>query len=185
MTKRLLLLRHAQSDSSYEGKDKDRPLTTKGVSDAAALGCYMRKNGIYPDYVLCSDAWRTRETFKQLREHLNKDLGPNHISFLPILYIGDEKQYLTQIQSCDDEDETVLLIGHYPKIPALLHMLAMSSKKLTFPLISGYQPATLSILSCSIERWSDLNSYSKNILIDAISPDDYAGNSYSNSHSRI
>ncbi|MCK5373731.1 MAG: histidine phosphatase family protein [Alphaproteobacteria bacterium] len=174
MTKRLLLLRHAQSDPSYEGKDKGRPLTMKGISDAAALGYYMSKNNLYPDYVLCSDSWRTRETLEQLRECFNTDLSPNQISFLPVLYLGSEEQYLKQIHLCDDEYDTVLLIGHYPGIPALLRMLASSSEKLTFSLISGYQPATLSILSCSIKHWSDLNYSSKNILIDTVSPDDYA-----------
>ncbi|MFP4098345.1 MAG: SixA phosphatase family protein [Alphaproteobacteria bacterium] len=173
MTKRLLLLRHAQSDAAYEGEDKGRPLTPKGMSDALALGEHLRQYGLIPDYVLCSDAWRTRETLEKLRESFSDVLSPSHIEFVPAFYHGNEEDYLARIQSCDDVHKCVLVIGHYPNIPTLLSMLAAPSEKITFSLLSGYRPATLSVISCPVEQWKMLDPTSTNTLTDVITSDDY------------
>jgi len=57
----LSLLRHAKS--SWDNPtlpDQDRPLATRGVTDAPLMGKAMTKHGIDPELVLCSSARRTR-----------------------------------------------------------------------------------------------------------------------------
>lgn len=172
MAKRLLLLRHAQSDPKFRGKDKERPLTPQGVSEAAALGYYIRDHGLSPDYVLCSDAWRTRETLEQIRENLYRELSPNQMALMPSLYTSEVENYLEQIQDCEEEPETLLLIGHRPCIPVLARMLIHSADRDAAPLFERYAPATLTILSCDIEQWSDLR-YGGSTLVDIVNPNDF------------
>ncbi len=59
----LCLLRHAKSSSSNPTlPDRDRPLATRGVTDAPLMGKAMAERGIDPELVLCSSARRTRDT---------------------------------------------------------------------------------------------------------------------------
>ena len=173
MTKRLLLLRHAQSDLKYTGIDKQRPLTPKGISEAVTLGYYIRDNSLSPDYVFCSDAWRTRETLEQIRECQYRRLNPDRMTLLPILYIGEVDDYMSQLRSADDDVDTLMLIGHYPRIPVLARMLVnAASEQSVSRLLDKYEPATMTILSCKINKWKDLR-YGANTLIDVVNPNDY------------
>ena len=173
MTKRLLLLRHAQSDLRYAGVDRQRPLTPKGMSEAVALGYYIRDNGLSPDYILCSDSRRTQETLEQIRECLHHDFSPEQMTFLPILYFGEVEDYLAELRCCDDVN-TVLLIGHYPKIPVLVRMLvkSFSCEKERLQTLEKYEPATMTVLSCEIDKWKDLR-YGESALIGVVNPNDY------------
>ena len=59
----LSLLRHAKSSwSNPTLPDRDRPLATRGVTDAPLMGKAMAERGIDPELVLCSSARRTRDT---------------------------------------------------------------------------------------------------------------------------
>ena len=171
MTKRLLLLRHAQSDSGYTGKDKERPLASEGVSEAATLGYYIRDNGWSPDCVLCSDALRTRETLRHVSKSLYYNLVTDKTVFLPALYSGGVEDYLLHIQQCNDAARTIMLVGHQPNLPIFARMLASpdSFRKPVAQIFDRYFPATLSIFSCAINRWEDLR-YGENSLVDVVNP---------------
>ena len=59
----LSLLRHAKSSwKNPTLADRDRPLATRGETDAPVMGKAMAERGIDPDLVLCSSARRTRDT---------------------------------------------------------------------------------------------------------------------------
>ena len=59
----LSLLRHAKSSWSNPAlPDRERPLATRGVTDAPLMGKAMAERGIDPELVLCSSARRTRDT---------------------------------------------------------------------------------------------------------------------------
>lgn len=174
MTKRLLLLRHAQSDFRFKGNDKQRPLTGQGVSEASALGCYIRDNDLSPDYILCSDAKRTRETLGQITQCLYKEINPGKIAFLPGLYNGGVDDYLAELRNCDNNVNTLMLIGHHPRIPSLARMLANENTcdESIMSMLNNYMPATMTIFNCEIDNWEDLR-YGNNSLIDILDPNDY------------
>ena len=57
----LSLLRHAKSSwKNPTLADHDRPLATRGETDAPVMGKAMADRGIDPDLVLCSSARRAR-----------------------------------------------------------------------------------------------------------------------------
>ncbi|WGW05260.1 SixA phosphatase family protein [Tropicibacter oceani] len=112
--KRLILMRHAKSDWSFNLEDHARPLNTRGVKSAKALGDWLRRTGTLPDEVLCSDAARTRETLKLLGID-----AP--IRFDADLYLAEPERMLDRLR--DATGDTVLLIAHNPGICALAHDL--------------------------------------------------------------
>ena len=63
MTKELLILRHAKSSWADEYRDDwERPLTERGVRDAARVGRFLRERDLIPDLIITSDAVRAETT---------------------------------------------------------------------------------------------------------------------------
>ena len=65
--KTLVLMRHAKSSWSGDLSDFDRPLNSRGIRSARALGNWLRSNDLLPDFALVSAAKRTVETFDKLK----------------------------------------------------------------------------------------------------------------------
>jgi phosphohistidine phosphatase len=69
-SRRLLLFRHAKSDSPQGGSDHERPLGPRGRHDAPRMGEEMARRGLKPELALVSTATRTRETFALVKPFL-------------------------------------------------------------------------------------------------------------------
>ena len=111
---RLLLLRHATAAAQGpEPGDRGRPLSARGLKEAAVAARWLLDNDAAPQVVLCSPSVRTRETwdviaptFPDAAVHLHDDL-----------YLGSVRAYLDAIDA--SEAATVALIGHNPTCAAL------------------------------------------------------------------
>lgn len=65
----LVIARHGNTFEKGEtptrvGKHTDLPLTEKGVEQGAAIGRYLKENGLIPDVVYASNLQRTQQTAK-------------------------------------------------------------------------------------------------------------------------
>ncbi len=114
---RLLLLRHASAAFGAPGMaDIDRPLSERGLKEAAALGERLRDEGLLPDNILCSTARRARQTLQALGEPFSTSL--------PVTW--SEELYRTDADGCRnlisavDEKQTLMVIGHNPTLEDLL-----------------------------------------------------------------
>ncbi len=108
--RRLLLLRHAKTETGKPNRDHERALTARGRANAAALGAWLQHNGFAPDLVLCSAAARTVETWEIASQEL--DLVPQ-TEFLEQLYLAPAKRIQAIIHAAGDA-ATILVIGHNP-----------------------------------------------------------------------
>ena len=69
--RRLVLFRHGKAEAAEPGrKDRDRRLAERGRRSAALVGDYLAHHALVPDFVLCSPALRTRETWRLAAERL-------------------------------------------------------------------------------------------------------------------
>ena len=60
--KEIFVLRHAKSSwDNVNLSDHERPLTDRGIKDAAKLCAFVKKKGHKLDKVLCSTAKRAKE----------------------------------------------------------------------------------------------------------------------------
>lgn len=169
--KTLYILRHAQAAGAIGGDDFARVLTPKGHGDAKALGVYMSRKNYGVDYVLCSPAERTRQTYEALGLNVPQESSPD------ALYNAMAGDLFKAIQDVPDDVNTLLLVAHNPGVLELLSLLCDPSDdrqaaKLSDQLMMGYQPATLSVLECSCASWKDIQPV-ENELIDLVSPLDY------------
>lgn len=104
---KLHLLRHAKTlPTSDTGKDIDRALSVKGISQSNLMGDYFKSvHGI--EGVWCSSAMRTRQTLDIVRYH--KPLEQPHV--LDDLYLCSRDQFLEMIWN-HEGNKDLLIVGH-------------------------------------------------------------------------
>ncbi len=154
MPKTLLLLRHAKSSrEDPELADFDRPLSRRGRRDAPRMGEWMRKAGLKPDLILCSDAKRARDTWTELAEPL-RSAAP--VLFERGLYMATGKALLHRFQRLAGSIGSVLVIGHNPGLEEAAQTLADGTGEALERLRQKFPTAALARLDFAIEDWRKL-----------------------------
>jgi phosphohistidine phosphatase len=111
----LLVVRHAKAAGEPGVNDIERPLTGGGRRDASAAGRWLLSRGITPDWVLCSPARRTRQTWEQIRAALGDAApGSDAVSFGQRLYDAGAQDLLDLVNEQPDDARTLLTVGHNP-----------------------------------------------------------------------
>lgn len=112
----LLVLRHAKAGGEPGVNDLDRPLTGRGRRNARAAGEWMLAQGLRPDWVLCSPARRTRETWEQVCAALGPAAAPaaDAVLFDSRVYDAGAQNLLDLVNEQPDDARTVLTVGHNP-----------------------------------------------------------------------
>ena len=114
---RLVLMRHAKSSwHSDAADDHARPLNDRGRRDAPRVAERLRELDWLPDFVLSSDAVRTRETWQLMAEALAPDEASARIAvcWLPELYLGGIGALQHALEQHAGTARTVLALGHNP-----------------------------------------------------------------------
>lgn len=110
--KRLLLLRHAKSDwDSGAATDHERPLAGRGHKAAEAMGRFIARAGLVPDYAVTSSAVRARTTLQLAMEAGGWECPVNETRQL---YQAGVDDVLAVVGESSDSDNSVLIVGHQP-----------------------------------------------------------------------
>jgi phosphohistidine phosphatase len=148
----LYLMRHATAESWGVLGDRNRPLTPAGRTEAAFIGDQLADEGI--QYVLVSSAARTRQTVAALG--LGVDVEPTDH-----LYGAGSGTILNLIRELEPALVRVLVVGHSPSIPTLVHQLADDGSDAdALDLVSTHFPTAT---CCRLEfegDWADLTDAS-------------------------
>lgn len=151
MTRHLVLMRHAESESVRPGhRDIQRQLTPAGLAEAAAAGRWLAERHRV-DAVLCSPATRARETLAEL------GVG-GEAEFPGWLYDAGGDTILAGIRKLDPTASTALLVGHAPGVPAVVYELTdpdSSEAAVLRAVESRYPAGTLAVLRIE-QEWSEL-----------------------------
>ena len=150
-TRTLLLLRHGKSGYPDGVRDHDRPLATRGISEAGLAGRWLRDRGLVPELTLSSSAVRARET----AEATGLD-APIHVR--PAVYDAVPAEILAEIRSVSDDVTTLLVVGHAPGLPGLAVELAGSgsSDRAIEAARESFTTSTVAVLDVS-GSWADLD----------------------------
>jgi phosphohistidine phosphatase len=132
MKKTIYLVRHAKAeDQALMFKDFDRELLSSGIMDAARMGKFLVDQGVKIGLLVSSTAVRAYQTSKVLAEQLSYEI--DDIVEEQKLYDGGPKSYLSVINSCPEELEALMIVGHNPDITYfaeyLTHGNVMSMEK--------------------------------------------------------
>jgi phosphohistidine phosphatase len=114
-SRRLVLVRHAKAEPGGEGADHDRPLTDRGLRDAAAAGRWLASVVPQVDEVWCSSAVRAAQTWDAIAPSV---VAPP-ASVERELYLAGARDLVGRLERVP-AGRTVLLVGHNPTAEQLL-----------------------------------------------------------------
>ncbi len=113
--KTLYLIRHAKSDwANIALADIDRPLNTRGYTDAHKMSLVFKSASIKPEEIISSCAVRALTT--ALIFARNTDYNSAKIRIEPSLYHSDYDKYLSIIAETNSKVNTLFLFAHNPTI---------------------------------------------------------------------
>lgn len=116
--RRLVVIRHAKA---VQGEpDHERPLSDRGVRDAAAIGRFLADAGLAPDRVVVSTSLRTRQTWDAAASALNT--SPEVVADHRI-YVNTVGGLLAIVHETSPDVETLALVGHNPAMEELVTRL--------------------------------------------------------------
>ena len=118
MAATLVVIRHAKAGEAP--LDIERPLTDRGLRDAAAIGDWLRERGVAPDRAVVSPARRARETWQEAAARL--DDAPD-ATIDDRIYDNAVDLLLDIVHETPDEIGTLVLVGHNPAFGALAYEL--------------------------------------------------------------
>ena len=149
MSLQLILVRHAKSswrDPALD--DHDRPLNGRGRRSATAIGQWLATYDLVPECVLCSDAVRTRETWRFISAELE---GAPQADWLNTLYHATPETVLAVLNGLGCESP-VLLLGHNPGLAEAAQALAVAAPD--HPKFGQYPTAATTVFDIDIKHWS-------------------------------
>ena len=122
MSKKLCLVRHAKTEEgSYDMRDFDRELTSRGMQDATRLGKYYSSKQFIPDVVLSSDAARARATAELMASQMGYELNRIHLNHE--IYEASVRTLFQLVTQLKDEWNSVMIVGHNPVMNYLAEYL--------------------------------------------------------------
>jgi phosphohistidine phosphatase len=122
---RVVLVHHA--DAVGPDVDPQRPLSSRGQRQAAALASAAHDAGIRPAAIWHSGKLRARQTAEAFLRHSNPAAD---FRMVRGLRPDDPPEWIRD--AVEAEDREILLVSHMPPLPALLRLLAPEAG--TFPL---------------------------------------------------
>ena len=160
VTRRLVLLRHAESEADAGQGDHARTLHERGRRDAALIGRRLRELGFVPGIVVSSDATRTRQTWEHLRATLG---GTPTVTFTRALYLMGIDEIRAVLCEQPPEVDTVMLIGHNPGWEDAVYALCGVRARM--------MPCAAALLSITADTWADAAAGSDWELDELLRPD--------------
>ena len=133
------------------GGDHARGLSERGLADAAALGEWLKAQGLMADVALCSTATRTRQTLAALGKNIPTLLSDK-------LYLATTTDMLAQIQATDDAVETLMVVAHNPGCHALAALLVGSyaNEADGDRLLLKFPTSGCAVMAFAVRRWKDV-----------------------------
>ncbi len=146
--KTLLLVRHAKSSWKEPNlADHDRPLNDRGRRDIPTIGERLAIRKIQPDMIVSSTAERAAHTATLMAPFLG--MPASRVVAAEELYMANPDVFLSIVQLCDANVDTLMLVGHNPGITEFANML-------TDVPIDHMPTCAAFICSFAIDAWHDL-----------------------------
>jgi phosphohistidine phosphatase len=137
--KTLLIMRHAKSSwDNPDLADHDRPLNSRGLRDAPAMGQRLVEAGLSPQRILASDATRAVQT-AQLVAGACGYRGA--VAYLADLYAAPPAAYLSALAALPDDVDTAMVVGHNPGLEDLVQQLCGGANAMPTAAIAHVQLA--------------------------------------------
>jgi len=128
--KTLVLCRHAKSDWPLEVDDINRPLKSRGITDANTLGKLLKSHDFAPDLIVSSPAHRAHTTAQLIAEQVGYQ--PD-IEIETSVYYGGLADLISVIENLPKEADTVMIFGHNPTMEQAVRYFQKSQQIFEMP----------------------------------------------------
>lgn len=109
--KTLVLMRHGKAEGSApSGRDFDRALSAKGREQVKVVSAWLKEQGILPDSIISSSAFRTQETARGIATGLG--IVPETIDWRKDLYLASPSVYAACLLEAPNACNTLMIVGH-------------------------------------------------------------------------
>ncbi len=155
----LILLRHAKAEpGSYAVADIERSLADRGRLDAPRMGAWLAREKLIPDYIVCSNSRRTRETLDLVSPAFGAAV---ETKFEPAIYEATPMRILTVIRRTPTPVRRLLVIGHNPGLEDLTDDLMSKSDSIAASRFEQKYPTSgLAVLTwpqpSAVDSWAKL-----------------------------
>jgi len=146
--KKIILIRHAKSDSKHPySSDFERPLNERGKKDAPIMAKLLKE--LYPDIqlFLSSPAVRAKHTAVFFAEQFG--IEQNKIHFNKNLYLASPHDILFTLSTLDNSLNSVAVVAHNPGITDLASHLGRK-------FISNMPTSSFAALSINASSWHSI-----------------------------
>ena len=152
--RRLMLLRHADSDRPAGVTDFERPLSTQGRLEATRRGLQMAKDGLLPALAMVSTARRAQETWDLVVPAVGSAAVRQDE---PLVYEASAATLLALVRRAPPDIGSIVLVGHNPGLQQVaLQLAARGSGELWSRMREKFPTAGLAVIEFDIDRWADL-----------------------------
>ena len=122
MSRRLIVMRHAKSSwANASISDHARPLNERGNEEAPRVAEQLVTLGWPPDFVLSSDAERTRQTLARMNAVWGNRIP---VEYLRSFYLAGYAEVAAAAAVIPEDAQTVLLLGHNPGWEEVVEVLS-------------------------------------------------------------
>jgi phosphohistidine phosphatase len=145
--KKIIIVRHAKSSWEFDVIDHERPLNSRGKSDAILVSKSIATIKLNFDLVLCSDAIRTKSTLNIFKQNL--EIKSDIVIFNHDLYDFSGENLLRVIKSVDSSVNSFMLFGHNHAITNFVNTYGDT-------FIDNVPTCGVVVIEFDIEDWQDL-----------------------------
>jgi phosphohistidine phosphatase len=154
MKRELLVLRHGKSDWSKPVDDFHRPLKKRGRKNARQMGSWLAEQGLVPDYLISSPAFRALATARLAAKAMQ--FSVREIRQEKAVYDADLDRLLQILRAVPKSSCRILLVGHNQGIEQLVQYLAAG--KIPVPENGKLMP-TAALARFQVARpWKELDA---------------------------
>lgn len=155
--KEVILVRHGKSSRDYQGVvDMDRPLTERGISDAALVAMYFAKQSRNPQLVCSSPANRALHTAMIFMDKMGID--PSRVNISKELYNFSPEPVVRFIRNLDQSFNSVMIFGHNPTFTSIANIFGNKP-------IDNLPTAGAVILKFEVSDWHQINKGLTEIIV--------------------
>ena len=148
-SKSLILFRHGKSDWNADySSDHQRPLAPRGVNAAKTMGKLLSASQNLPDLIICSTAFRARQTLDLAYQSGNWN---SEIEFSDALYGCNCSTIITILQQLKIAKNSVMLVGHEPTWSSLTSLL-IGGGSIRFPT------AAMARIDFNCSQWQSIRA---------------------------
>ena len=148
MSKILYLARHAHADDKkIQETDYERPLSAKGLNEAATMAKVIKAEGKPVDSLVCSSAVRTATTANVLVSDL--DFPQEKINLKRSLYNAGMGEYIGILRNTENSINSILIVGHNPAVSYL-------AERFTNGRISDFPTCGLVKIAFAVDDWANI-----------------------------